>query len=242
MDNIVSYNPKDVDDFNTIVKRLDKTGVKFIDGDKPSVIVFNPKEWTGLIVHDNKDTGNVPILFLANESDSDLKVNPVQTHDMFVQLVEAWMDGIDEDTYNRKREIGLKNIMEANPLAVMLRDMMGATIEGKPVMDFRKDIAWTGYFDFQGSEDRLRECLEALEKITDITWNSGEKPTEYIPGIDLDSIMGPATFLMVRANTQGQKAIAASVDIRKAIESRGIGPVHEFFTDIDEFVKFVNRK
>lgn len=242
MDNIVSYNPKDVDDFNTIVNRLDKTGVKFIDGDKPSVTVFDPKRWIGLIVHDSKDTGNVPVLFLANDNDPDLRVNPVQTHDMFIQLVEAWMAGLDEDTYNRKREIGFKSLMAGNPLDAMLRDLLGATIEGKPIMDYRKDIAWTGYFDFQGSEDRIRECLEALEEKTDITWKSGDKPTEYIPNIGSDSIMGPPTFIMVRANTHGQKAIAASVDTRKDIESRGTGPVREFFTDIDEFVKFVSQK
>ena len=242
MDKIVSYNPKDVDDFKAIVERLDKTGVKFINGDEPSVAVFNPKEWVGLIIHDSKDTGNVPVLFIANDNDPDLKINPVQTHDMFIQLVESWMDGLDEDTYNRKREIGLKSRMDDDPLVAILRDMMEGINPGGSVMDFHKDIAWTGYFDFQGSETLLRKCLAALEEKTDITWKSGDKPTEYIPGIDSDYIMGPTTFLMVRANTHGQKAIAVSVDTRKAIESHGLGPVHEFFTDIDEFIKFVSRK
>lgn len=242
MDNIVSYNPKDVDDFKAIVEKLDKTGVKFINGDKPSVAVFDPKRWTGLIVHDSKDTGNVPVLFLATDNDPDLRINQVPTHDRFIQLVEAWMAGLDEDTYNRKREIGFKSLMDGNPLDAMLRDLLGSTEAGRSVMDYRKDIAWTGYFDFQGSETLLRKCLEALEEKTDITWKTGNKPTEYIPAINSGSIVGPHTFLMVRANTHGQKAIAACVDTRKDIESHGRGPVREFFTDIDEFIKFVSRK
>ena len=93
---------------------------------------------------------------------------------------------------------------------------------------------WQGYLTFYKTS--------VPKETTDITWKSGEKPTEYIPNIGSDSIMGPATFLMVRANTHGQKAIAASTDARKTIESHGTGPVHEFFTDIDEFVKFVNKQ